>query len=352
MGHGVEKPRLVHRIVAIVLVVFVLVISGLVFTLVLSTIGTNKTTEPGTTFDSAPILGSYFGKYLNESGSIDTPTGIASYGIYNYSGLLRSYVVNTTEVSGGANISALAAESTSPSGQSLHGSAGLQLNLNMLVRTQSNETQIYWLQNVVLFSNTSSHRAYAPLDEVFNETTPRANIDGASGMGSDYQVPPGNLVYYYGNNSTHNYRLPLSITLLVLIETIPGKGVNISFYNEPFGGGNFDQVILSIPDVESAMVVVSPNLLYRDHADLMVPFDAELVWTGYCCAGSANFTSMNSTLSLSYLVGQDDKLVPFPSLYSFGTDTAEKATDLKVSQFGAGSGLVSLGKDNNSISGN
>lgn len=273
-----------------------------------------------------------FGYYLS-SPARPAPTGLGAFGLERTHGVLLPYVVETSEIAGGAQISSLSAYNASLPSNFQYG-ANLQLNCMLMVNT-STGTQVYWLQDTSRF-NTQTLQVISPRDTIYNVTTMSSGIK-AVGNG-EVSLSEGQYSYNYGNSS-QRYYLPLNMTLAISASTVL-QGVQVNFYNSPFGGGTFDTILLSIPDAESAAIVVTPYDLI-----LGLSADAELVWTGYCCGYATTFTHMNSSLSLWYFNSRN-QAVYFPAYYSFGGETGEKATNLVVSSISTG-GRVSIGSQHN-----
>ena len=295
------------------------------------------------------ITGSEFGRYLSNPGAV-SPVGIASYGISNDSGTIRTYTINTTEVVGEANITALSAlvhwNFTSSSVALCDECASLQMNLNLVVRTPKGD-QTFWIQNVVEFVDTTQGKVTTAFGEISNATSHSANLDRNSTGNGEFGTSRNSTVYYFGSFSeTSNYSLPLDVRLQTSVHTVEGGtgGVEIDLSDVPFGDRG--ELHLPIRDALSAFLVVSPTLFQYSHGD---SYDAELAWGGPCCRQTSTFTAMGSSLSLSY-VDSEGRTVPFPFLYSFGSDTSELASNLKVVN-SHGADAVMIGQNNNTLLG-
>jgi len=308
-----------------------------------------------------------FGYYLSNPQK-ESPVGVASYGIYNNSGSLQTYSINSSEVVGKANISSIAALTTwdyggvdySPSFSSLAcvDCASLQMNVNAIVQTSEGE-QVFWIQNALPFANTATHQVLLPIGIVWNLTTANADITPyAIGTGSPSPLGPlNNIVYGFGSflGPQTSYTLPLTVKMITSISSST-KGVNVSLSDVPFGNGTlaggdytFGRVYIPISNVISASIVVTTSAYpWRYNPGAYPTFNSELVWTGYCCAQTTEFTEMNSNLSLLYL-NSNGRLGPYPSVYSFG-DVVETANNLRVIPTQTG-GHVVTGENNNTYLG-
>ena len=282
-----------------------------------------------------PILKSAFNRYLQNPES-PSPTGIASYGLQDNAGVLSPYEIRTNRVEARAEINSLAAyHSSLPSNQ--HG-ANLQLNVILEVNTDSG-TQDIWLQNTVQF-NTQRFLMNA-LNNIWNDTTQTARIIATGSGKINTSQEDGREFYAYGGPQM-DYLFPLCLTLTISIDS-SANGVQVSFYND-LGSGLYDKALLPIPNVKSATILVTP---FKVIDWIGSPIDAELVWGGYCCRYTTNFNQMDSSLSMLYYDSQG-KPTPFPSLYTFGSETGEMATNLVVSPLKNGANVV-IGTHNNSL---
>ncbi len=289
--------------------------------------------------DQEQILQNSWFQYYLDDPSVPAPVGVATYGIENQSGALKGYTISTSQVYGNAKINSLGAYNASLPTEAWNNAysnarygANLQLNAFVQVNTTTG-VQVLWVQNTNRF-DTLNKEVNTPRDLVFNSTQSTSELAAASGKGS---ISDG--TYSYGL-SFEAYTLPLDLNLSIAVEVIHGTGVQVSFYNEPFGNGWFDQVLIPIKNVVSAAIVVTPYQTVGSD-----PYDVELVWTGFCCSYGTTYTSMNSFLSLYFLNSYANMQV-YPSYYSFGSETAETAASLQVASTSTG-GQVSLGTVSN-----
>ena len=354
---------LATSLIAIILVAAIL---GVLFALNLTRRNNNNNIIGSPFSNSDQFLNdTYFGLKLIYSNR-ESPVGIASYGIYNNSDSLRSYSINSSEVVGEANITTLAASTNwnyelSPSFNFLAcvQCAGLQMNVNAILQTKQGE-QVFWIQNGLPFLNTTTtHKVLKPEGIVFNQTTINSAINvNAVGTGGVRSILSNKIVFgsHSFGGAELNYTLPLSVKMTTSIHTDP-NGVTISLSNDPFGGGilsrdnnTYLNVYLPISNVTSASLVVSTALFpWSYEYNYGYPtFDSELVWTGYCCAQTAKFTQMNSSLSLMYL-NSEGQFVSYPSFYTFG-EVVETANNLRVIPTQDGGDVV-IGDNNNTYLG-
>jgi hypothetical protein len=259
------------------------------------------------------------------------PVGIGAYGFYYDNGVLQPIVVTTNKEFAIAKINSLSAYN--PDLQQHQNGANLQFNIMMEVKSLSG-TSLIWLQNTNRF-DTYAMKVNSPRDLIFNLSTPKSNII-AYGKGT--LSPISNQIIYSYGDAEQPYSLPLTIKLGIASQVVT-NGVMVYFYNEPFGGGTFDKVFLPFQNVISANLIVAPA-----HKK-PVSIDSELIWSGYCCSYETTFNNMDSYLSM-YYEDSTGKNVPYPALFTFGTETAEKADNLQVLPSSSG-GHVVIGKNNN-----
>lgn len=152
--------------------------------------------------------------------------GVVSYGLYNISGKLYPYQVKTNEVVGLVNISQLSAYNPTPQPNSSVNGASLQLNVGLNVYL--NKTlRAYWLQDVVDF-NTSDNQYYL-LDNIWNNTSPSANVTTGSLRGNgniSLCTSCSNQAFYVDSYPSYflNYTFPMSLKLVVSENQTSGGG--------------------------------------------------------------------------------------------------------------------------------
>jgi thermopsin len=275
------------------------------------------------------------------------PTGIASYGVYNNSGSLSYYIIKTNQIIGYFNISSIKAyNSTFPD----HYVASLQLNVVLQIVTSTNNYSL-WLQNVIVFITNES--SFYFINNIWNFTEKRASINPNSidGNGNIYRYK--NIRYYalaYPENEL-TYSLPLAGYLIINISKAVNR-VEVSFGYAilqngskvvPFNINYYDKVSIYSQSLLDAYIFINPyNLTGSGHA-----YNAELVFGGGYGGEVTNFISLSAQLALLYNTSSGIK--PFPSLYTFGVNTAEAATNLQVGLSSNGNAYVTVGKRNYNI---
>ncbi|MHB8566881.1 MAG: thermopsin family protease [Nitrososphaerales archaeon] len=291
------------------------------------------------------IVPQYVDPYLFSTlhGMPPAPTGIAAMGLYNVSGNVTPYTIESSSVVGFAKISSMLASDPNFTGDT---NANLQLNSILKVENVDNSTFAYWPQNVLLFSTSVSFpdREVIYRNNILNITGDGATLSNSTITGSGYVVGDPISGYYYGNYNTtnvYNYDLPFAF-LLYLNETVQkGTGVWIDTGIRTLENGTsqasqvqwFDRALIVDPNISSAFFLVSGNRYTPVGVgnSLGDQYDAELVFGGDLGGGSTMFSSLNAVLSLFYF---NQSLRAFPSVYPFGADTAEGAYNIKASYAG------------------
>ena len=282
------------------------------------------------------------------------PSGIASYGLTNESGIDSPYAVSSTDVVGLASISSMEAyNSTAGSIGANPSGATLQLNSVLVVNEKGGGTQVYWCQNSPDF--VTSARQVALADNVWNYSASgylsndSITSEGGGGYVSTFQQN-GQTEYYYAPGETNSsYSLPLGMVLLINATAEPGTGALVQFGAWMTGGvlggpGTdwFDNVTIHDPSVTSASFVTTG--MYSD--PIATFYDTELVFAGEGNGEATNFTQLSASLGLFYANGTSHSLTAFPSYFSFGQDTAEAADNLRMQYLGYGEAGVSVGAPN------
>ncbi len=312
---------------------------------------TDESSDPAYVYFSYTITPTNVNPYLFAFGP-PSPTGIAAYGIYNDSGTVVPYEVESTAIVGFAQVSELqATDNESGSHQ-----CSLQENTVLEVNDTDGSSFTYWPQNVLAFDTGAATVTYR--DNVLNITGDGAqltnqSITGAGTTSLDDNV--GVIQSYYGNNGsdyTSVYALPQSWVLYTNETVEQGVGVLISMGVRALDGPApkeitwYDRITIHDPNVAAAALVVD-GMSYTPAGASSINgmfYDAELVFGG-AAGGQAATYKLDANLALFY---QGHTLVPFPSLYTFGDDSAEAAYNIIVS-YGNGSAIAQSGTPNYGI---
>ena len=325
---------------------------------------------PATVAQSAPQgvpgpLKSSQTRYSNEAvnttrnySTLPAPVGIADYGVESAGGNAMPYKMALSSVTG----SALLNNVSSSNGESL------QLNVVMKVNTTTT-SYVYWLQNVFSPPFKKALFLYPELvSSIWNWTAPYANMDPGwiSGIHGDVTtscvgsgcVGP-NPSYYIGGERFSNYSLPLGLRLRINVSYF-GSRVSVDFSNASaegsiplsIQGSPFDQVTISEPDVVTGAAILVDGYEMTPGIQLgrVTYYDAELVFGGIAGLETTTFTSMNSTIAMSYTLENGSVMAPL-SVYEFG-ETGEKASNLAVAPIDQLHGFqfhVGIGKANSSV---
>ena len=288
------------------------------------------------------------------------PSGIASFGLYNDSGKVTPYTVESSDVVGVADISSLQAyNSTAEQYNDTLSGATLQLNAGLVVNEKGGAQQVYWVQDTPDFVTNASVVSWA--DNIWNSSVSgymsNSTITSPDG-GYAYSFDNyGVTAYYYsyqGSNMT--YALPLQLALVMSETATPGVGVLVQIGAQVIQNGTnpvraidwFDNATIKDATVQTASFEVAgnstmPNGLY---------YDTEFVFGGEGNGESTNFTHLSAQLGLFYGNSTAGPQSAYPSYYSFGGDTGESADNLQVSYAGNGYSTVGVGTPNYVFLGN
>ncbi len=281
-------------------------------------------------------------------------SGIASFGIANNSGVVTPYEVQTNEIVGVANISAMEVY-TADAGQygvTVTG-ATLQLNSELVVNNSGSSTpNVYWVQNVPDFVTGTSQVSFG--DEIWNWTDLTGYLSNQSVISTNFQnggavYPTGSnkaaYVYNY-NGANQTYALPLNFALLENESVLRGTGVLVQLGYLSTANGTatssninwFDNVTIVDPNVQSAYFEISGNAV----PPIGLYYDTELVFGGEGNGEMADFTQLSASLGLFYQNATNPSgiLSSFPTYYDFSGDTGESASDLVISY---SNGISSVG---------
>lgn len=289
--------------------------------------------------------------FLNAS--TPDPIGVVSYGLYNISNTLIPYEIRTDQVQGYANITAISAyNATPPVNVSKYG-ASLQLNVMLRLKSIAGKTYAYWLQDVMQF-NTSQDN-YTIGAWIFNATGSGSKVanNTFSGKGIvNTQSIPANWTYYAKvakitpYSYTQHYTFPLYFTPVIKVEIKNSLPVVMFGYHTNTGSYFYDNVTVNLPSSE-AYLLTTPYYRTPINANGVSSqfYDAEFVFAGEGNGESTRFYNLNANIWIYY--NDNGTLRAFPSVYTFGRDTAEAATHIAVSRLPTGLALVSIGTNNN-----
>ena len=274
------------------------------------------------------------------------PVGIADYGVESAGGSARAYKIALSSVTGTALLHNISAASVF--------GASLQLNVVLRANTTS-ATYVYWLQNTITL-RTNVNQAFF-VDNIWNLTAPSASlnpthISGTSGSLNSSAGPN----FYAANSRFFNYSLPIGLTVPISVGH-SGSTISVNFaYATAHGSvplstqtSTYDIVTISEPNMVTgaAILVDGYEMTPGIQSGRLTYFDAEFVFGGDCCLHSTAFTSMNSTIAMSYTFENGTTVAPL-SLYEFG-ETGETVSNLAVTRTDLLQGFqfrVGLGRTN------
>ncbi len=313
---------------------------------------TNSHPTPVLTYFQYKIDPQFVNPYLTYLFRTDTsalPTGIASFGVYNYSGKMVPYSINSSTVLGFAKIESISSFNQNVSSPILPDEVTLQLNSILTVQNYDNSTFDYWPQDVLDFFTKSQNVSY--VNNVLNVTGDDAYLDNQtirSQNGFVVSAPDGG--YYYGNylNRTKlHYDLPLAFFLVLNEVLVKSQGVWINMGVKVLQNGTqivtnstttwFDKIFIEDPNAASASYMIRGDSYTPAGARLRIGqfYDAELVFGGGGNGALAHFDSLSADLSLYYFDNRTVAFETFPSVYSFGADTAEATDNLHATFSGS-----------------
>ncbi len=285
--------------------------------------------------------------------SVGCPTGLVSYGYDNSTG--ETFSTKSNVSIGYVSFTSLQANnSLTPHGwaindPTLSNASTLQLN-NMLVVNNSNGSQFtYWSQNVLLFGNNSGTPTIILADNIFNMSSLGA-LDSAPSISSQNgTVTDSSGEYYYGNYLEAPYftiEKPFSAEQITEVRTEPSHGAMVYNFlyvmqngsSSPYRLLQFDAAKINDQQISNSYLYVADSL---NPARLL--YDSEYVFGGPGGGASSTFSKMDATIGLFYANTTSSSGTPFQSYYSYGSDTAESASNLLVDYLGAGLALVTIG---------
>ncbi len=282
------------------------------------------------------------------------PSGVASFGLYNDSGVVTSYTVESSDVLGVADIASLQAYNASAAefNDTLSG-ATLQLNAILVINEKGGQQQDYWTQNTPDFVTATNQVSWA--DNIWN-----ASVSGVLSNGTVSSTDGGYVYsfsnfgstgYYYSYQSSNTtYRLPLELALVMGESIVQGVGVRVQMGIQEITNGTtpakpidwFDNATINDPTVQSAYFYVAGNATVPNGEF----YDTEFVFGGEGNGEATTFTQLSASMGLFYGNSVTGPQSAYPSYYSFGGNTGETTYNLHVSYASNGFSTVSVGTPN------
>ncbi|MDA4127804.1 MAG: thermopsin family protease [Thaumarchaeota archaeon] len=283
--------------------------------------------------------------------SAPAPTGIVDYGLTSYSGKSSAYSLVASQVTAQATIDSINASNPSVEPPSNSHMVSLQLNLCLLVNTTKG-TQVYWVQNIA-FLYTKTIHGVAPYsqhlsfnNQIDNMSTRLNNLSNSTVSGTTGWVFPRPYPHYASGSPNGDYTsLPLDFGFFTSeavgpagVWIVMGYQISNGTHDSPTSQLTYDTIHLKIANVTGAGFVVDGRSLNPRGTY----YDAELVFGGPPGGYSTSFTSMHSTLTLTYTL-TDGSVARPNSVWEFGSDTAEGAANLRTDLVN-GQLVVTVGK--------
>lgn len=298
--------------------------------------------------------------------SSPAPTGIADYGVVNSGGTATAYKMSLSSLTGTALLNSV-------NSSDAFGLWSLQLNVVMRVNTTAGSYS-YWLQNVFT-GPWQEHSAFVHADfesAIWNWTAPYASLNSTWVSGGDGGIGPycsgtgctgvatgcsiTGCYFYDGGARCCSFSLPLGLRLRINV-SYSGPRVNVGFSGASGVGAipsstntsTYDMVTISEPNAVTGAAILVDGYQMAPGIQLgrQTYYEADFVFAGPGGLETATFTSMNSTISMSYTLENGSVVAPL-SVYEFG-ETGEKAANLAVTPLDPLHGFqfhVGLGRTN------
>ncbi|MBX8644839.1 MAG: thermopsin family protease [Thermoplasmata archaeon] len=276
--------------------------------------------------NSSPSSSAQVNPFLYYS-SEPAPMGVADFGI-GANG--NPYEYQTDAFLGVVNITSLSTYNSSFPAGSRHWMS-FQMNV-VLEFSYGGNTYAYWVQDVAQVDTLTNYFSF--IDNVWNFSSPNANIQTSTLVGNGTVASSGGTGYYYdwasslpGNNISLTY--PAVVKFAVSSST-GSSGPEVTFmYNDGYGWQTYDNVHFVFapnPTADYGFVVDGYN--YAPSGNY---FDAELILGGPGGGLSTNDNDSQVQLQLEYWNGHNYQLTP--SAYNFGSDTAETIGNVVSSEY-------------------
>ena len=256
---------------------------------------------------------------VNPYAHVGRAFGIVSYGLYNNSGTISSYSVETIGLAGIASIESISAQSI----------VSNQLNGMLVVVNNDGTRNVYWVDEALAL-DTQTQKA-SLWDDILNVSSNQAALSSSSISSSEGDAFNGSSFGIQFNpqylaNNWQSYSVPLKYTLFTDASILSGTGViiNASYYfNSGYlspGLGTFDQITIHDPTANSAYFLVSGS----EYSPTGMYYDSEFIFGGQ----NTTLNVFNADLRIAYYNSQSQNVTYFPSAYSFADDTNASVSNL------------------------
>jgi hypothetical protein len=264
---------------------------------------------------------------------VNAPIGIVDYGLMPSQVGYIPYSYTTSEFLGEARILSANVQPITNCSSLPPGSFSLQLNavLEMVI---NNQTQYYWVQNVLIIDPT--YDLMAPLVNVWNMSSTNLTMNPLFIIGHGSVM--NNEVYAYMGNWTP-YEPPLMINLTIITNR------TVNGFPEVLIGYSMDGVNTPVDNVTFLMSPSwGPYLVVNgsEYSPSGYLIDVEFVIGGPGCGAMVRANGLNATLSL-YYKGPGGELLPVPSAWSLGSDTGETIANARAYAVSPGTVGITVG---------
>ncbi|MCY0852120.1 MAG: thermopsin family protease [Thermoplasma acidophilum] len=261
--------------------------------------------------------------------SAPAPMGVADVGLFNSSGSITPYSVNTTGIMGAVDLNSTQVfylYDDQPY------SFAVQLNaVAHDVDLFGNSSYSFWAQNVVIYSTRTHQLSF--IDNVWNFSSPAFNMT-ANALHGNGKLVPG--VFYYDIGPTFNISFPFSLKLYLNSSLVGGNDAIYFNYSIENGkitkSGSYDAVTFNSSGKASSPARFLISGYSPSPAGLL--YDAELAITGPGGGSNVNVYGINGTMGL-YLYNSTSKAFnTVRSAYDAGVDTGETSYGVDVGWYG------------------
>ena len=266
------------------------------------------------------------------------PMGIGDYGLYNSSGVIKTYNYTTDSFEASVNLSYLNDFYLLDNDPN---SVSFQLNavLNN-VALFGNSSYSMWTQNVVFYSPRTQTLEF--IDNVWNFSSPAAYLTPnainyssaqAVGLGSSSQG------YHYGLGPILTVTFPLVFNVYLNTSVQNGRSTVYFNYSLPtmHMHGNYDEVIFN--STYGAPGYVAPHPHYFVSGTTItptgfIPYDAEIMIGGPGGGSTATVYGINGTMNLRFWNATTSSYQNVRAAYDLGSETGETSVGVDVSYVG------------------
>jgi thermopsin len=258
------------------------------------------------------------------------PMGVADLGIRNLSGRMTPYILNSSSVSGTANLTnaeAVYLDGDSPNSFDLQFNA-VATNVTLFGRSSYE----FWTQDFATYTPSNSSLSFG--DNVWNFSAPTldltANSIASHGTHGSVIAP----TVYYATGPTYKVTNPFSVTFFLNTTLVGGRPAvyfNFSLVSASLRtAGSFDFVVFQSGTGGSPAPLPAFQVNGTGLDPAYFANDVELVLVGDGGMDTTTFFAINATLAIDFWNASAAAYRPFPSAFSAGDDTGETSNGLDV----------------------